>query len=103
MFRGSGNVVAAHRDEELNMNPLWTTVVGVVTGLIAKLLISGSGPGGYLIKPLVGVAGAFAAAWAAPMLGLTVNGDHTQGLLAPALGAAVFLIVQHLFTKTGRQ
>ena len=78
-------------------NPIWTAVVGIVAGLIAKLMTSGTGPGGLLVKPVVGVAGAFAA------IGLNVNSGEAQGLLAPALGAALFLVIQHLFTKTGLQ
>ena len=84
-------------------NPIWTTVVGIVAGLIAKLLTSGAGPGGWLIKPIVGIAGAFAASWLVPAIGLNVNSGDAQGLLAPALGAVLFLVIQHLFTKTGLQ
>lgn len=84
-------------------HPIWTAVVGVVAGIIAKLLTSGAGPGGLLIKPLVGVAGAFAGSWLLPSIGLNVNSGEAQSLLAPALGAVLFLVVQHLFTKTGLQ
>lgn len=85
------------------MNPIWPVVVGVVAGIIAKLLTSGTGPGGLLIKPLVGVAGAFAGVYLLPRVGLNVNSGEAQGMLAPALGAVLFLIIQHLFTKTGLQ
>ena len=85
------------------MNPLWPIVVGVVAGVVAKLLTSGTGPGGLLIKPLVGVAGAFAGLYLLPSVGLNVNSGEAQGMLAPALGAVLFLVIQHLFTKTGLQ
>ena len=85
------------------MNPVWPVVFGVVAGIIAKLLTSGTGPGGLLIKPLVGVAGAFAGVYLLPRVGLNVNSFEAQGMLAPALGAVLFLVIQHLFTKTGLQ
>ena len=85
------------------MNPIWPIAVGVVAGIIAKLLTSGTGPGGLLIKPLVGVAGAFAGVYLLPSIGLNVNSGEAQGILAPALGAVLFLVIQHLFTKTGLQ
>ena len=85
------------------MNPVWPVVVGVVAGIIAKLLTSGTGPGGLLIKPLVGVAGAFAGVYLLPRVGLNLNIFEAQGMLAPALRAVLFLVIQHLFTKTGLQ
>ena len=85
------------------MSPIWPIVVGVIAGIIAKLLTSGTGPGGLLIKPLVGVAGAFAGVYLLPSIGLNVNSGEAQGMLAPALGAVLFLVIQHLFTKTGLQ
>lgn len=84
-------------------HPIWSAVVGVIAGLIAKLLTSGAGPGGLLVKPIVGVAGAFAGSWLLPAVGLNVNSGEAQSLLAPALGAALFLVIQHLFTRTGLQ
>ena len=41
---------------------IWTLVIGLVVGAIAKLLMPGKDPGGCIITILLGVAGAFVAA-----------------------------------------
>ena len=38
------------------MNILWTIVIGFVVGFIAKLLMPGRDPGGFIITTLLGIA-----------------------------------------------
>ena len=40
---------------------LWTLIVGLIVGAIAKFLMPGRDPGGFIITMLIGVAGAFVA------------------------------------------
>ena len=42
---------------------LWTLVIGLVVGAIAKLLTPGKDPGGCIITILIGIAGAFVAGY----------------------------------------
>ena len=45
------------------MHILWTLIIGLVTGAIAKLVMPGKDPGGIIVTMLLGVAGAFVANW----------------------------------------
>jgi uncharacterized membrane protein YeaQ/YmgE (transglycosylase-associated protein family) len=42
---------------------LWTLVIGLIVGAIAKLLMPGKDPGGCIITILLGVAGAFVSGY----------------------------------------
>src|SRR5439155_569001 len=42
---------------------IWTLVIGLVVGAIAKLLMPGKDPGGCIITMLLGIAGAFVGTW----------------------------------------
>ena len=43
------------------MGFLWTLIIGLVVGAIAKLLMPGQDPGGFIVTMLIGVAGALLA------------------------------------------
>jgi len=43
------------------MSILWTLIIGLVVGAIAKLLMPGRDPGGFIVTMLIGVAGALFA------------------------------------------
>ena len=43
------------------MSFLWTLIIGLVVGAIAKLLMPGKDPGGFIVTMLIGVAGALLA------------------------------------------
>ena len=43
---------------------LWALIVGLIVGAIAKLLMPGRDPGGFIMTALLGVAGALVATWA---------------------------------------
>jgi uncharacterized membrane protein YeaQ/YmgE (transglycosylase-associated protein family) len=46
---------------EETMGILWTLIIGLVVGAIAKLLMPGRDPGGIIVTLLIGVAGALLA------------------------------------------
>ena len=43
------------------MNWLWVIVIGLVIGALAKLLMPGKDPGGFIVTMLLGVAGSVVA------------------------------------------
>jgi uncharacterized membrane protein YeaQ/YmgE (transglycosylase-associated protein family) len=74
------------------MGLLWTLLVGLVVGLLAKLLLPGRDPGGLIVTMLVGVAGAFVAGY----LGAAFGYYHPQeppGLIASVLGSMLLLVL----------
>ncbi len=51
------------------MSIIWTLIIGLVAGALAKFLMPGRDPGGFIITMLLGVAGAFVATWLGRAIG----------------------------------
>ena len=81
------------------MNFLWTLIIGLIVGAIAKFLMPGRDPGGFIITILLGIAGAFVATFLGRLLGLYSEGA-TAGLIMSVLGAMLVLFVYRVFHKT---
>ncbi len=73
------------------MGLLWALIVGLVVGVLAKLLMPGRDPGGFVITMLLGVAGAFVALLIGRVLGVYSAGNDGPGIIASVLGAVVLL------------
>ena len=39
------------------MGIIWTLIIGLLAGIVAKLLMPGKDPGGFIITILLGIAG----------------------------------------------
>ena len=74
---------------------LWTLVIGLVVGVIAKLLMPGKDPGGCIITMLIGIAGAFVAGFLGRALGWYQVGQPA-GFIASIIGAMLLLLVYRL-------
>ena len=74
------------------MNILWTIIVGLVVGVLAKFFMPGRDPGGFVITVLLGIAGAFIAGFLGRSLGWYQDGE-TAGIVASVLGAMLLLFV----------
>lgn len=74
---------------------LWTIIIGLVVGLVAKMLMPGKDPGGFIVTTLLGIAGAVLAAWLGRSLGWYVEGEPA-GFLASVLGAVILLAVYRM-------
>lgn len=71
---------------------LWTLIVGLIVGAIAKMLMPGNDPGGFIITMLLGVAGAFLAHFIGANLGWYQEGDPA-GFVASVVGAVMLLVI----------
>ena len=80
------------------MNILWTIAIGFVIGLIAKLLMPGRDPGGFIITILLGIAGSFVATYIGQHLGWDREGQPA-GFIGAILGAVLILIVYRLIKR----
>ena len=74
---------------------LWTLVVGLVVGAIAKLLTPGKDPGGCIITILIGIAGALVAGYLGRALGWYEPGQ-TAGFIASVIGAMLLLLIYRM-------
>jgi uncharacterized membrane protein YeaQ/YmgE (transglycosylase-associated protein family) len=67
-------------------------VFGLIVGVIAKLLMPGRDPGGFIITALLGIAGALLGGWIGRFAGLYRPGE-AAGLIMSILGAIVLLVL----------
>jgi uncharacterized membrane protein YeaQ/YmgE (transglycosylase-associated protein family) len=77
------------------MTYVWTIIIGLVVGAVAKLLMPGRDPGGFIITILLGIAGALLAGFVGKAAHLYQPGQ-TPGLIASVLGAMVLLLIYRL-------
>ena len=76
------------------MNIIGWILFGLVVGAIAKLLMPGRDPGGWIITILLGIAGSFVGGFlATTMLG---REDQTAGWIGSILGAMLLLFIYRM-------
>ena len=71
---------------------LYTILIGLVAGVVAKFLTPGKDPGGWIITILLGIAGSYVGTFLGKSLGLYQEGQ-TAGFIASVIGAIVLLFV----------
>jgi uncharacterized membrane protein YeaQ/YmgE (transglycosylase-associated protein family) len=81
------------------MGILALIVVGLIAGLLAKLIMPGDDPGGLILTPLIGIAGAFVGGFIVQLLGSAggVTGINIWSILVATLGAVILLAIYRLF------
>jgi uncharacterized membrane protein YeaQ/YmgE (transglycosylase-associated protein family) len=84
------------------MSVIWTAALGLAAGVIASLVTPGRrGPFGFMLTSLLGIIGAFAAAYLGQEAGWYQAEDST-GLIAALLGAAFLLLIWGLLFRSRR-
>ena len=73
------------------MGLIATLVIGLIVGAIAKLLVPGRDPGGWIITILLGIAGALVGTWLGRVLGIYSSGE-SAGWIASIIGAVLLLL-----------
>jgi uncharacterized membrane protein YeaQ/YmgE (transglycosylase-associated protein family) len=71
---------------------LYTLLIGLVIGAVAKFLMPGKDPGGFIITILLGIAGSFVAGFLGRVLGWYAP-DEASGFIASTLGAMLLLFI----------
>ncbi len=84
------------------MHLLWSIIIGLVVGAIAKALMPGKDPGGFIITIVLGIAGAMLAGFLGRTMGMYRVGDTGPGLIASILGAVILLFGYRMVTGRGR-
>ena len=55
---------------------LWVALIGLVIGAVAKLIMPGKDPGGFIITGLLGIAGSIVATWIGRAVGWYAEGHR---------------------------
>jgi uncharacterized membrane protein YeaQ/YmgE (transglycosylase-associated protein family) len=80
------------------MSIIWTLIVGLVVGAVAKLFMPGKDPGGFIITILLGIAGAFVASYLGQAVGWYKPGE-AAGFITSVIGAMILLLLYRLIIK----
>jgi uncharacterized membrane protein YeaQ/YmgE (transglycosylase-associated protein family) len=80
------------------MELVWTLLIGLLVGIVAKFLMPGRDPGGFIVTMLLGVAGAFVAYAIGRSLGWYAEGEPA-GFLASTGGAVILLALYRLIVR----
>ena len=78
------------------MGIIVTLFVGLIVGAIAKFLMPGNDPGGWIMTIVLGIAGSFVGTFIAGALGMA----GPVGWIGSVLGAMLLLFVYRLVKKT---
>jgi uncharacterized membrane protein YeaQ/YmgE (transglycosylase-associated protein family) len=80
------------------MSLLYTLLIGLIVGALAKFIMPGRDPGGIIVTILLGIAGAFVARFLGQALGMYTEGE-AAGFIASLIGAILLLLLYRMFTK----
>lgn len=77
------------------MGILGWILFGLIAGVIAKLIMPGKDPGGFIVTILLGIAGALLGGFLGRALGFYGEGEGA-GMLMSILGAIVLLAIYRM-------
>ncbi|MFL9840487.1 GlsB/YeaQ/YmgE family stress response membrane protein [Sphingomonas sp. ST-64] len=70
-------------------------LIGLVAGILGKLIMPGKDPGGIIVTILIGIAGALLAGFIAPSIGVDLS-TTLSSYVAATIGAVVLLALYRL-------
>jgi uncharacterized membrane protein YeaQ/YmgE (transglycosylase-associated protein family) len=73
------------------MNFLLFAIFGLVIGALAKLLMPGRDPGGFIITAVIGMVGSMLGAFLGRALGLYNAGTQSAGWIMSIIGSVILL------------
>ena len=79
---------------------IWTIFIGLIVGAIAKHLMPGRDPGGFIITILIGIAGALTAKFLGDQMGFYGPGEPA-GFIGSVIGAMILLAIYRVASKKG--
>jgi len=74
-------------------------VFGLVVGIIAKLLMPGRDPGGFIVTILLGIAGALIGGFIGRAMGFYGSGQ-SAGWIVSILGAIILLAIYRMLIRS---
>jgi uncharacterized membrane protein YeaQ/YmgE (transglycosylase-associated protein family) len=80
------------------LNILYIIIIGFLAGVVAKFIMPGKDPGGFIITTVLGVVGALLATFLGRLVGWYKEGE-TGGFIAAVVGAIIILFVYRIIKK----
>jgi uncharacterized membrane protein YeaQ/YmgE (transglycosylase-associated protein family) len=90
-------------DKKMEIGIISWIVVGLIAGILGKLIMPGRDPGGFLLTVVIGMVGAIVGGLLVNLLGgVGVTGFNIWSILVATLGAVVLLALYRLFAGDRR-
>lgn len=80
------------------MHILWTILIGLVAGALARLIVPGKESGGFLVSIIIGIVGALVATFLGRAVGWYQPGQ-AAGFIGATVGAILVLVVYHALRR----
>ena len=77
---------------------LYTIIIGLAAGALAKLIMPGKDPGGIIITMLLGIGGSFVATYLGQFVGFYKAGETAQ-FIGATVGAILILWIYRVMRK----
>jgi uncharacterized membrane protein YeaQ/YmgE (transglycosylase-associated protein family) len=77
---------------------LWAIIIGFVAGTVAKFLMPGRDPGGFIITICLGIAGSLVATWLGRQIGW-YQADQGARFIGSVVGAVIILAIYRFFVR----
>jgi len=82
------------------MHVIGWIIFGLIVGIVAKLLMPGRDPGGFIITALLGIAGAMLGGFVGQAMRLYQPGQPA-GFIMSVLGAILILFLYRMVARRG--
>lgn len=80
------------------MGFIWSIIIGFIAGVVAKFLMPGRDPGGFIVTTLLGIVGALVATWIGQAVGWYRPGEGA-GLIGAVVGAIILLAIYRFLVR----
>lgn len=80
------------------MGIIWTIIIGFIAGLVAKFLMPGRDPGGFIITTILGIIGAVVASYLGQAVGWYRPGEGA-GFIGAVVGAVIVLFAYRMIVS----
>jgi uncharacterized membrane protein YeaQ/YmgE (transglycosylase-associated protein family) len=77
------------------MGIIWSIIIGFIAGIVAKFLMPGRDPGGFIITTLLGIVGAVVATYLGQAVGWYRPGEGA-GFIGAVVGAVIVLAIYRM-------
>ncbi|MGH7900994.1 MAG: GlsB/YeaQ/YmgE family stress response membrane protein [Thermodesulfobacteriota bacterium] len=75
-------------------------ILGLIAGALAKMILPGKDPGGFIVTIIIGIIGAVIGGYISTVLGFgTVSGFNLGSLVIAILGSIVLLLIYRMVKK----
>jgi uncharacterized membrane protein YeaQ/YmgE (transglycosylase-associated protein family) len=77
---------------------LWAIIIGFVVGALAKFIMPGRDPGGFIVTILLGIGGSVVATWLGRTLGW-YHGAQSARFIGSIVGAVIILAIYRMIVR----